>query len=160
MSITITLPLDNELAGLLTQEAAKHGVNLEEFALDALRRVAATPTGDDRTTNANDDLALSESNQTASKREVNDEASRKLKPQVRRSMRGSIDLSKEREWVRQHRDEYRGEWVVLDGDQLIGHTTDANEATAIFKQARTEGVRAPYVKLIPVDDEPIWMMWQ
>jgi predicted DNA-binding antitoxin AbrB/MazE fold protein len=80
-------------------------------------------------------------------------------PKVRRSTHGRVDLSKEREWVRRHRNEYRGQWVVLDGDRLIGHTPNADEATAIFKQARSEGVRAPYVKLIPVDDEPIWMMW-
>lgn len=29
-------------------------------------------------------------------------------PKVRRSSHGRVDLSKEREWVRQHRDEYRG----------------------------------------------------
>jgi len=80
-------------------------------------------------------------------------------PKVRRSMRGRVDLSKESEWVRHHRDEYRGQWVVLDGDRLIGHTFNATEATAIFKQARKEGVRSPYVKLIPLDDEPIWMGW-
>lgn len=160
MSITITLPLDTELAGRLTQEAAKQGVNLEELALDALRRVAAMPTRNELFANANDELAMRENSETALQREANDEPNRKLRPQARRSMSGRVDLSKEREWVRQHRDEYRGQWVVLDGDRLIGHTTDADEATAIFKQARQEGVRAPYVKLIPMDDEPIWMMWQ
>jgi predicted DNA-binding antitoxin AbrB/MazE fold protein len=80
-------------------------------------------------------------------------------PKVRRSSHGRVDLSKESEWVRQHRDEYRGQWVVLDGDRLLGHTPSSVEATAIFKQAREEGVRSPYVKLIPVDDEPIWMGW-
>lgn len=80
-------------------------------------------------------------------------------PKVRASSHGRIDLSKEREWVHQHRDEYRGQWVVLDGDRLLGHTSNSAEATAIFKQARIDGVRSPYVKLIPVDDEPIWMGW-
>lgn len=79
-------------------------------------------------------------------------------PKVRLSTRKRVDLSKEREWVRQHRDEYRGQWVVLDGDRLLGHTADADEATALFKQARCEGVRAPYAKLIPADDEPISLM--
>jgi len=31
-----------------------------------------------------------------------------------------------------------------------------SEATDIFKQARADGVLSPYVKLIPIDDEPIW----
>jgi predicted DNA-binding antitoxin AbrB/MazE fold protein len=80
-------------------------------------------------------------------------------PKVRRSTHGRVDLSKEREWVLKHRDEYRGQWVVLDGDRLIGHTPNSAEATALLKQARAEGVRSPYVKLIPLDDEPIWMGW-
>ncbi len=80
-------------------------------------------------------------------------------PKVRRSPHGKIDLSKEREWVRQNKDKFRGQWVVLDGDRLIGHTASAAEATALFKQARQAGVRSPYVKLIPLDDEPIWMGW-
>jgi predicted DNA-binding antitoxin AbrB/MazE fold protein len=87
------------------------------------------------------------------------EPASKAVPKVRRSSRAKIDLSKEREWVRQHKDEYRGQWVVLDGDRLVGHTADANEATALFKQARQAGVRSPYVKFIPFDDEPIWMGW-
>lgn len=44
MSMTITLPLDSELAGLLTKKAATQGVDVEKFALDALRRVAEMPT--------------------------------------------------------------------------------------------------------------------
>lgn len=80
-------------------------------------------------------------------------------PKVRYSSRKVVDLSKEREWILKHRDEYRGQWVVLDGERLIGHTDNSAEATAIFKQARAEGVEAPFVELIPLDDEPIWMMW-
>jgi predicted DNA-binding antitoxin AbrB/MazE fold protein len=80
-------------------------------------------------------------------------------PNVRRSTRGRVDLSKEGEWLRQHRDEYRGQWVVLDGDRLIGHAATADEATVFVEQARAEGVRSPFVQLIPLDDEPIWMGW-
>lgn len=80
-------------------------------------------------------------------------------PKVRRSSRGRVDNSRENEWLRQHQNDYRGQWVVLDGDRLVGHATTAAEATVFVEQARAEGVRAPYVKLIPLDDEPIWMMW-
>ena len=44
MSTTITLPLDTKLADLLAKQAARQGVNVEQFALDALRRVAEMPT--------------------------------------------------------------------------------------------------------------------
>jgi len=79
-------------------------------------------------------------------------------PNVRRA-RHPVDLSREREWVLAHRDEYRGQWVVLDGDRLVGHTADPEALKAIFDQARAEGVRSPYVKRIELDDEPIWMGW-
>lgn len=44
MSMTITLILDDELASLLTKKAVRLGVTLEQFVLDALRRVAEMPT--------------------------------------------------------------------------------------------------------------------
>jgi len=80
-------------------------------------------------------------------------------PKVRRSSCGVMDHSKEGEWLRRHRDEYRGQWVVLDGDRLVGHAATAAEVTAFVEQARAEGVRSPLVQLIPLDDEPIWMGW-
>ena len=80
-------------------------------------------------------------------------------PKVRRSPHGAIDLSREREWVLANREKYRGQWVVLDGDRLVGHTADPEGVKVIYDRARAEGVRAPFVKLIPMDDEPIWMGW-
>lgn len=42
MNVTITLP--DELETLLAEKAAVEGVSLEQFAIDALRRVAEMPT--------------------------------------------------------------------------------------------------------------------
>ena len=42
MSATITLPAELEI--LLTKKAAVEGVNVEQYAIDALRRVAEMPT--------------------------------------------------------------------------------------------------------------------
>lgn len=42
MSATITLP--SELEHLLTRKATAQGMNIEQFAVDALRRVAEMPT--------------------------------------------------------------------------------------------------------------------
>lgn len=44
MNMTITLPLDAKLADLLAKQVARQGVNVEQFALDALRRAAEMPT--------------------------------------------------------------------------------------------------------------------
>lgn len=80
-------------------------------------------------------------------------------PKVRRSPYGATDYSRLREWLGQNRDQYRGQWIVLDQDRLIGHTANPNEVATIIQRARDEGVRSPFVKLIPEDDEPIWMGW-
>jgi predicted DNA-binding antitoxin AbrB/MazE fold protein len=87
------------------------------------------------------------------------EPSSKPSPKVRRSAYGATDYSRLREWLRQNRDKYRGQWVVIDQDRLIGHTANADDVAAIIQRARDEGVRSPFVKLIPEDDEPIWMGW-
>jgi hypothetical protein len=42
MSATITLPVELEI--LLAKKAAVEGVDVEQFAIDALRRVAEAPT--------------------------------------------------------------------------------------------------------------------
>ena len=80
-------------------------------------------------------------------------------PKVRRSPYGATDYSRLREWLRQNQDKYRGQRVVLDQDRLIGHTANPDQVDAIIQHARDEGVRSPFVKLIPEDDEPIWMGW-
>lgn len=87
------------------------------------------------------------------------EPASKPAPKVRRSAHGRVDTSRESEWLRLHRDDYRGQWVVLDGDRLIGHAATADELTPFVEQARAEGVRAPFVEFIRVDSEPISMMW-
>lgn len=87
------------------------------------------------------------------------EQTNKTAPAVRRALYGGVDLSREREWVMANRQNYRGQWIVLDGDRLLGNTVDPDVLKTIFDQAVAEGVRSPFVKLIPEDDEPIWMGW-
>lgn len=78
--------------------------------------------------------------------------------QVRR-LATPVDNSRETEWLRQHQNKYRGQWVVLDGERLVGHTTDGDTLVAIVERARKEGVEAPFVHFINEDPEPIWMGW-
>lgn len=75
---------------------------------------------------------------------------------TRPSLLGDIDFGKEREWLRQHRLEYVGQWVVLDGDRLVGH---GNNPVPIFAQARAEGVSIPFVKFIRDESEPFCGAW-
>ncbi|HMV84254.1 MAG TPA: hypothetical protein PLD20_14635 [Blastocatellia bacterium] len=43
-AITMTLPIDTELASWLAQKAAVQGINIEEVALETLRRQAGKPS--------------------------------------------------------------------------------------------------------------------
>lgn len=58
-----------------------------------------------------------------------------------------------------HRDEYKGEWVVLSDDRLVGHTADAAEVSQIVAKAREQGILVPYVKFVSEASEPLWMGW-
>lgn len=80
-------------------------------------------------------------------------------PRVFRTTHGTVDNSRENEWLRENQENYRGQWVVLDGKRLVGHTTESDELLAIVQRARSEGVKAPFVHRINEDPEPIWMMW-
>ncbi len=63
-----------------------------------------------------------------------------------------IDCSRELLWVKEHRDEYVGEWVALDGDRLLANGPGARE---VYDKARRLGVRVPTVlRIEPSDDLP------
>ncbi len=44
------------------------------------------------------------------------------------------DRSQENEWVRQHREEYAGQWVALDGDRLLAHGFRLKEVVEAAKK--------------------------
>jgi hypothetical protein len=156
MSATITLPV--ELEGKLAKKAAVEGVNVEQFAIDALRRVAEMPSISELLVDDRAEFAANGRTGEKLQQDTENASASKPVPQVRRSTRGVTDHSKLDEWLRQNRDKYRGQWVVLDGDRLVGHAATTAEATVFVEQARAEGVRSPFVQLIPLDDEPIWML--
>jgi hypothetical protein len=45
------------------------------------------------------------------------------------------DLSDENRWLKEHGDEYAGQWVALKGDQLISHGPDLKAVHAAAKAA-------------------------
>lgn len=57
---------------------------------------------------------------------------------------------REYEWLRQHRQEYPGQYVVLEGDQLYTHGPDGRKALA---EARQAGAKHPVVVRIEAEDE-------
>ncbi len=49
------------------------------------------------------------------------------------------------QWIDKHRQEFDGQFVVLDGDKLIAH---GNDAKSLYDEARAKGIRSPFVKRI------------
>jgi mono/diheme cytochrome c family protein len=53
-----------------------------------------------------------------------------------------IDRSREQQWLREHGQEFTGQWVALDGNCLICHGANARE---VYEGARKSGVKRPLV---------------
>ena len=69
----------------------------------------------------------------------------------------SKDVTRELQWLREHRREYAGQWVAIDGDRLVAHDLDADK---FFADVKNSGVRDPlFAHLEPVDDHPFAGGW-
>ena len=66
----------------------------------------------------------------------------KTVPKVRQARLRHIDRSRETAWIAAHEREYAGEWVILDGERLIGHGDDPKP---IVELARSQGIERPLV---------------
>ena len=67
-----------------------------------------------------------------------------------------VDCSRELNWLREHKDEYAGQWVALDGDQLIAAGSDARQ---VYETARLVGVELPLVVQVEPSDELPFAGW-
>lgn len=62
------------------------------------------------------------------------------------------DRSRENNWLQQHRSEYGGEWLALDGDRLLSHGPNLKE---VAEEAKRQGVNdALYVRAESPDELP------
>jgi len=59
------------------------------------------------------------------------------------------DRSREMRWIKEHREEYAGQWVALDGDQLLSHGADARQ---VFADAR-QSVTSPFFAHLEPENE-------
>jgi hypothetical protein len=66
--------------------------------------------------------------------------------------RPAIDDARERAWIKEHRNEYAGQWVALDGDRLIAASPNRLEISAAVK---ADGAKLPLIYRIPAPDEPL-----
>lgn len=80
----------------------------------------------------------------------------KVLPKVRKARLPYIDRSREMAWIAEHKQVYAGQWIVLDGDRLIGHGDDPRP---IVEQARREGIEQPLVVHLRKESGPSMGGW-
>lgn len=54
-----------------------------------------------------------------------------------------------KQWIAEHRAKYLGQWVALEGDQLISHSLDAKQ---VYVAAKASGIRSPFI--VQIIEEP------
>lgn len=54
-----------------------------------------------------------------------------------------------RKWIGEHKEEFLGQWVCLEGDELIAHGSDALE---VNRRAREAGIKSPFI--VQIIEEP------
>jgi predicted DNA-binding antitoxin AbrB/MazE fold protein len=69
------------------------------------------------------------------------------------------DFTLEHAWLKAHAHEYSGQWVVLDGDRLLGHSSDYQEALRITREAEANGLAVPFATFLRETAEPFWGGW-
>lgn len=62
-----------------------------------------------------------------------------------------------KKWINEHRDEYLGQWVALDGDRLIGHGFNARE---LHLKAKSEGIEIPFVEQVNEEPKFFYAGWE
>lgn len=98
---------------------------------------------------------------------------KRLTPDERRELREALDREvvhavapqstgaddrweREQRWLEEHRDEYLGQWVALEGDRLLASGPDGR---AVYQAAREAGVHAPFVMRVEPRDELPFAGW-
>jgi hypothetical protein len=59
-------------------------------------------------------------------------------------------FDEERKWISQHREQYRGQFVALEGSHLLAQGDDEGN---VIDRARGAGVQAPFVTYIETEEE-------
>jgi hypothetical protein len=57
------------------------------------------------------------------------------------------------QWIREHCEEFAGQYVALDGARLIAHSLNPDEVVAAVRSAGLNGI---FFTLIPPADEPVF----
>lgn len=55
------------------------------------------------------------------------------------------------QWVEENKEEYDGQFVLLEGDELVAHGTIPKE---LYEVARNKGIKIPFVKRVKAKELP------
>ncbi len=55
------------------------------------------------------------------------------------------------QWIEENKEEYDGQFVLLEGGDLIAHGTNPKE---LYETARNKGIKIPFVKRVKAKDLP------
>jgi Family of unknown function (DUF5678) len=67
-------------------------------------------------------------------------------PSPRKSRVATTTRPLETEWLREHSEEYEGQWVAIVDDHLYSHGTNAVE---VLQRARALGAKSPLIVRVP-----------
>ncbi len=60
-------------------------------------------------------------------------------------------------WIDEHRAEFLGKWVCLDGDKLISYGEDAKK---VYSEAKAKGIEIPFIEQVREEETaPFWGGW-
>lgn len=120
MSRTLTIDTDDRLENALQERAQTQGKTVSETAREILSRALL-----------------------GQRAAAQDEESRRVEAQRLPALNRR---EREHEWRRSNREllqsRFAGKWIVLEGEEVVAHGTDARQAV---EQARAKGVVVPYV---------------
>ncbi len=62
------------------------------------------------------------------------------------------------QWIDEHRQQYLGQWVCLDGHILISH---GNDAKAVYREAKAKHIKIPFIEQVrEKETAPYWGGWE
>lgn len=60
-------------------------------------------------------------------------------------------------WIDEHRQEFLGKWVCLDGETLVSYGEDAKK---VYAEAKAKGIKIPFIEQVrEKETSPYWGGW-
>jgi hypothetical protein len=87
------------------------------------------------------DLAEEEKTKILSEREAKNIELEMKNERFRRALR----------WIEEHKEEFDGQWVCLDGDNLIAHGFDGKK---VYEEAKSKGIETPFLERVKAKELP------